>query len=321
MIPLRLYQLLEAYTDAEHWVSQQQLVRLLKEHYGIKCERKTIARNICCLRRAGYDISASRKGIFLAKRRFSSSEVKMLIDSVITSDRADENLTRQLIEKLEKEGGKFFPKSMEFVFCPKRKPLCSVSRLFENIEIISGAIQNKSKIRFAYLRYDFHKKLVPEDGSPFTASPYKMLAHDKRYYLVCNTDDNEEISYLRLDKMNGITLIEEPTKPLKALGMRNGLCLNSMCTRLPYEFEREAKRVVIRCKQCIMDELIDSFGTDFSVKLLDCNRMEVCLKAGISAMKRWLMIYGEYAEVIFPPSLRNSISETVKYMHAVYNRF
>ena len=66
---LRVLQILEEYTDSEHRLSQQDIVKLLKEKYDIDCERKAVGRNLETLRRAGYEIDSARNGMRFLNRK------------------------------------------------------------------------------------------------------------------------------------------------------------------------------------------------------------------------------------------------------------
>lgn len=60
---IRLYQVLYEYSDAEHPLTQSEIIDLLYKNYGVDAERKAIGRNMSCLMEMGADIVNTRKVI------------------------------------------------------------------------------------------------------------------------------------------------------------------------------------------------------------------------------------------------------------------
>ena len=82
---LRILQILHMYSDIDHPLTQQKIGTLLVREYGIVLERKAIGRNLAFLREAGIDIAAFVQGCYLLDRLFEGSELRLLIDGVLSS--------------------------------------------------------------------------------------------------------------------------------------------------------------------------------------------------------------------------------------------
>lgn len=82
---IRILQILERYSDSEHPIKCERMVELLERNYGIVVERKAVGRNISLLNEAGYKIETTKRGSYLAERTFEDSELKLLIDGVLSS--------------------------------------------------------------------------------------------------------------------------------------------------------------------------------------------------------------------------------------------
>ena len=82
---LRILQILERFTDCDHPLKYDEIVKKLENDFGIIVERKAIGRNISLLQEAGYDIETTKKGTYLASRLFDDSELRLLSDSVLAS--------------------------------------------------------------------------------------------------------------------------------------------------------------------------------------------------------------------------------------------
>ena len=113
---IRLYQVLDDYSDAENPLTHSEIIDLLYKNYGVDAERKAIGRNMFCLMEMGADIVNTRKGGYLAERPFENSELRILIDSVLCSRHINAAHFKELIEKLIKLGGRRFKAHVKHVF-------------------------------------------------------------------------------------------------------------------------------------------------------------------------------------------------------------
>ena len=92
LLIIRILQILEYYSDVNHPLTQEEIIKKLYDNYGIEAERKAIGRNIALLQdmfdRESMNKTATaiviesdkRKGTFLDKRLFEDSELRLLID-------------------------------------------------------------------------------------------------------------------------------------------------------------------------------------------------------------------------------------------------
>ena len=72
---MRIYQVLENYSDEEHPLKQQNIIDILYRDYDIECERKAVGRNISYLKEMGYDLESDARGTYLASRHFENAEL------------------------------------------------------------------------------------------------------------------------------------------------------------------------------------------------------------------------------------------------------
>lgn len=94
---LRILQILKDKSDVDHPLKQEDIANRIADDYGIEIERKAIGRNISLLREAGYDIENTRKGCYLAERDFEDSELRLLIDGVLSSRHINAKHSKDLI--------------------------------------------------------------------------------------------------------------------------------------------------------------------------------------------------------------------------------
>ncbi len=323
LLILRILEILTEYTNEEHKLRQTEIISLLRLNYDIECERKAVARNIEFLQQAGYDIVTDKDGVYLAERRFTYGELRLLIDAVLSNRHVSKRYTKDLITKLAKEGGRFFKPSIKHIINLDAwaKEDCQI--YFLNIEIITEAITNKNKISFTYNAYGIDKKLHPRSNNKSIVSPYQLLLKNGNYYLVCNYDKYDNVVFVRVDRMTDIDLIIEPIKPItKIKGYENGLDLGKLSCRLPYMFDDVPERIELIVKNepsNIIDEFIEQFGeNNFIVEEIQ-GELKFTVYASPRAMRFWILQHGKFLKVLSPQSLIDTIKDDIAEMQKLYD--
>ena len=89
---LRILHILQKYSDDAHPLKQEDILKYLKRDYGIEVERKVVGRQLALLREAYASLNSSivlvsdpRKGTYIEQREFEDSELRLLIDGVLSS--------------------------------------------------------------------------------------------------------------------------------------------------------------------------------------------------------------------------------------------
>ena len=295
LLIIRILQILEYYSDVNHPLTQEEIIKKLYDNYGI--ERKAIGRNIALLQdmfeRESMNKTATaiviesdkRKGTFLDKRLFEDSELRLLIDGVLSSKHISENYSKDLIEKLSMLSNKYFKSNVKHVYSVKDWDKTENRALFYNIGIVDEAIERSRQITFDYNKYGADKKL--HKTSSHTASPYQLILHNQHYYLVFFSEKWKKICHFRLDN-------------------------KKYATALPYMFTDETERITFICDECVIDQLIDWFGKNIQVTLGGDKRYEVTVYASPDAMTYWAMQYLNYVEIKTPLSLRERIKNNLQ---------
>ena len=266
LLILRILEILTEYSDCDHKLRQGDIISMLRVQYGIECERKAVARNIEFLQQAGYDIVSDNSGAYMAERKFSPGELRLLIDSVLSNRNICKSHSRELIKKLTDEGGKYFKNYAKHVVNLDDWQKDENRDFFYNIELLCEAIDKKLKVSFLYNYYDADKKLHSRRERKALASPYQLFLKNGHYYLACNYDSYDNILYCRVDKITELTITAEQVKPISEIaGYENGLNLGKLNSRLPYMFEDEPQRiefVTANNASNMIDNVIDWFGRD-----------------------------------------------------------
>ena len=308
---IRILQIFEKYSDYDHPLTQEDIARHLEKEYGIVIERKAISRNISLLKEAGIDIESRRAGSYLDGRRFEDSELRMLIDGVLCSKYITAKHSADLIDRLCGLSNRYFRSHVKNIYSVNEWCKTENQALFYNIEIIDDAIEQGKQITFDYNKYGLDKKL--HKSAFHTASPYQLLLHNQRYYLMARNEYWKDVVFYRLDRITNIRLTEQPLTPLHTVkGYETGVDYKELATGLPYMFNDKPQPVEMIAEGYIIDQVIDWFGTDIRLQQQDDGKVRVSLKASLQAMEHWAMQYINHVEVIAPVELREKIRENLK---------
>lgn len=307
---LRILEIYQKYSNSEHVLTYDDIARRLLQEYGIEIERKAIGRNVSMLREAGYDIVLSRYGSYLAERAFDDAELRLLIDGILSSKHISETHSRQLIEKLSALSNVYFRSHIKNIYSVGDWSKTENNTLFYNISIVYEAIENLKQIRFDYNKYWTDKKL--HRSAIHTVSPYQLLLHNQRYYLMAYNEKWKHIAFYRMDRITNIGIINGPITPLRTIpGYENGVDYRKISGGLPYMFSDNAEVITFYAKPEIIDQIIDWFGYDVEFKEED-EWILVTVYASPNAMEYWALQYLNYIEIITPAHLRKRIQNDLK---------
>ena len=142
---LRILEIFKNYSDQMHPLKQEDIAKHLEREYGVNLERKAISRNISLLKEAGYEIESTREGSFLLEREFEDSELRMLIDGVLSSRYIAARHSKDLIEKLCGMSNKYFRSHVKNIYSVNEWTRTDNQALFYNIELIGSSISIISK--------------------------------------------------------------------------------------------------------------------------------------------------------------------------------
>lgn len=314
---IRVLQILEKHSDCDHPIKHERIVELLESEYGLVIERKAIGRNISLLNEAGYEIETTKKGAYLAERTFEDSELKLLIDGVLSSRHITPKQSKELIEKLCAQSNKYFKKHVKNIYSVADWNKTENVAVFYNIEIIDEAIELGKQIKFGYNKYGADKKM--HRSAIHTVSPYQMILHNQRYYLMGYNEKWKHMQYYRMDRITDIELLENSRTPLKSIpGYENGIDYKRFSSSMPYMFFDEPQVVEMIAEGWAMDQIVDWFGKDIKIEERADGKYLIRLKVSINAMEYWAMQYMNAIEILSPAELRDRIKTNIKNANEKY---
>ncbi|MBR3419244.1 MAG: WYL domain-containing protein [Oscillospiraceae bacterium] len=316
---LRVLQIFQKHSDSLHPLKQEDIVKYLDIDYGISMERKAVSRNISLLREAGFDIESSRFGSYLNTRYFTDAELHILIDGVLSSKHITHKYSRDLIEKLCTLTSKYFRSHVRYIYSLDQWDKSDNPALFYNIDIIDEAIEKKKQITFAYNKYGADKKLHKTHSH--RVSPYQLILHNQRYYLMGRNEYKQNIGYYRLDRITDIALTDEKIVPVTSVeGYEKGISFKELSTALPYMYNDKPERVDFIAKENVIDQVIDWFGKDIRISRYDEGTLLVSVRVSLMAMEHWAIQYAGNIIVISPQPLVAKIRTRLQQAADDYNK-
>jgi predicted DNA-binding transcriptional regulator YafY len=298
-------------------MTQDDLVTALYKDYGIEVDRKLVGRQLALLHEA-FDkvdspitlISDPRKGTYIEEREFEDSELRLLIDGVLSSRHITAKHSKDLIEKLCKQSNQYFRPRVKNIYSVNDWNKTDNMSVFLSIELIDEAIERGKQIRFEYNKYGEDKKL--HKTSHPRVSPYQLILHNQRYYLMARHERFEQMKFYRVERITNVEIVED--KPLTNIrdvaGYESGIDYHKIASGLPYMFADKQEYIEMLVDESALDQVIDWFGKDVKIEKAG-GRYAVSLLASPSAMEYWALQYVKSVEVIAPKFLRERIKQTL----------
>lgn len=323
---LNIMKILQEYTDENHRLSQKEIVDILEKDYDMSVDRKAVKRNIMDLIDAGYEIrytEVPRKGgtiltDFYWRQKFTYEELRLLIDSLVSSKHIPYDFAKEMISKLESLSNQFFKSHIQHLH-PIMKNRSKNKEIFLNISLLDEAIQKNKKVAFEYVEYSSDKKLHSKRNSDGTVriyviSPYEMAAKDGKYYLICNYDKYNDISNYRVDRIKNLHILDEKRKPFEVLEGSDGqrLNLNDYLNEHIYMYFSDNSYVKIRIVKAMISDVIDIFGEN--VHFYDENETHISVRARVNerAVLQFAKNYAPDVVILSPMQLRNQVREELE---------
>lgn len=311
---LYLYQMLLTQSDEEHPLSTKQITDRMMEQHHILVHRTTVPKDIDLLRAAGVDIVGERKRAWeyhLADRKFSVPELRILIDAVQSSKFITEKKSKILIEKLvsltSETNADKLKKSVHITGRVKSEN----EKGYYIVDAINEAINAGVKISFYYFELNGKKrKVLRNDGKPYTVSPFDLIWDGDYYYLIGFCDERSAVRTFRVDRISQQPeLLAE-----KAMEKPDGYDVSKYTTEVFRMFSTdEPINVTLRCENCVMKSVIDKFGMKIKTTSLDADTFRTTVKVCAGpTFYRWVFGAGGKIVIESPIETRNEYREMLQ---------
>lgn len=307
-------EVLKKYSDQDHILSVKQISEHLQNEYDLNIERRTLYSNIGILKDFGFEISDyedNGKGYYLAKRDFDKGEILLLCNAIHASHFISSKQSDDLIRKLLSTQSRYDAKEFsDKVYMPN--PVKTNNRqLLYTIETISHAIKENRKLQFTYLKYDREKNLVPRRKEPYIVEPRYIVYADSRAYMIVTSPNHPGFIHYRIDRMKDTLILNE-----RSVILRNSKDAYEYARNKLFMYAGEMNYVSFRCKESIMDHMIDLFGPSLNVMSDGEDHFIIRVRTSMQGALYLAQQYLDSMVIIEPQELkekfRKALKETLK---------
>lgn len=309
---LRILEILQKHSDEKHPLTQENILSLLNKDYGIILERKAVGRNLSLLKEAGYEVVSTGAGCYLSERLFEDSELQLLIDGILASKHINPRHSKELIEKLTMLSSPSYRKAVRNIYTVNDWDKTENPALFYTIDVIDEAIENGWQIEYDYNKYGPDKKM--HITSHQYGTPYLLILHNQRYYLMSLNEKFKTVFYCRVDRITNIRIFKKAATNIRTIsGFENGIDFKRFSTAMPYMFADQPERVDFLAESWVLDQVIDWFGKDIRITATESEKkFRVSVVSTPNAMEYWALQYSGAVEILFPTSFRERIKKKLE---------
>ena len=301
---LFLLRYLQQNTDDQHLVTTPELLSAL-ESAGYQVDRKTLYDDINVLKE-DFDIdiiTEKHRGneYFIGGREFELSELKLLINAVASSRFISARESRKLIDKLSSQASVWHKKDLEPRITIGERIKAPETRIYYTIDTLNSAIKQKRQVSFQYAEYDSsRRKVLRNGGEVYTNSPYDCLWNDDKYYLIGYSEKHQGLVTFRIDRIVNLEILDE-----KSLPKPRNYRISDFANKVFRMYDGTLQEVELSCREPMMKQLVDHFGTDFEDLPAEKGYFTAKIKVSVSrTFFSWLFQFGSDVQIIGPEQVR-----------------
>lgn len=317
LIDVYILEILEKYASKEKKITQERIIEILDGNYRLPISRRSLSGYLSELRTEGY--IEGQRGIYKVNK-FSDTELRFLIDSVLFAKHIQEDDARILINKLKSMSNQQFEKRIKHVHYLSEIQHTDNVIMYKNLDDIDAAIEKNRKIKVSQSMYTIDGEL--KEKSTAILSPYYIVTSNAKYYLICHKDGNKDLGNRRIDRITKVEELDEKRTQIRELEKySNGnFSLPQYMKEHIYMFSGNSEYITAKVKKDSIGEVIDWYGKGYRV--LEDKGTDVIIKlyANTNAVYYWAMQYGSVVEVLAPEKLRTRIRTGVFELLNKYNK-
>ena len=313
---LRLFRLVEYFeqmTDSNHFVTRKNVEDHLKTAWKTTVDRKTFENDLMCLDTLGYEIEHPENShqYKLVSRPFAFSELKMIIDCLLSARTLDEKTTQRLIKTLKKECSKYEGETLDRQVIVANRVKTTNKVVHYALDEIQTAIQAECQISFKYFDYDMKmKRTYRKNGETYYVSPFVVVYSDENHYLLGY--DGEKVRPYRIDRMEGV-------KAEKAMPRQGQEVFEEKIDLDHYRqytfgmYDGKVETVRLRFFYRMMNTVIDKFGSDVVVYKVNDEHFEIEVPVAVSPQFfGWIFGLGGQVQIMSPKPVVRKMKEMLK---------
>ena len=302
---LKLMEIFRNETDEDHPMLASDVCKRLVS-MGIRCDRRTLTRDIQTLLSFNYEIMSvmvgHEKAYYVEDRTFTIPELKILIDAVQAASFITEGKTTQLIENLASLGGLHTGELLRHNMVCFNTRKHSNESIFYNVDRLEKAILQKRKVTFRYFHLNEEKqRIYRKDGQRYTAEPVALVFSEDNYYLITYNAKHEQTVTYRVDRMDTVSISTELVCT-KALILRDEVARYTEAVFRMYN--GEARDITLQFTAEVMDAIYDKFGENIEIFSAQSQTYTTNVRVSISpTFWGWLFQFGSKVKILAPTEL------------------
>jgi len=295
----------------------------LEQEYDIKPARNTIRDNITALCELEFPISTfedNGKGTYYDENSlFIDEEIRVLVDSILTSRYIPEKHAKDLINKLISLASQNFNLKVKHIHPLNEWNHRRNKEFFWTLSQISEAIEEKRQIIFTYNIITPKGTLEPKNNRKYIIHPFEIICTNGQYYLIGSYGKFDDLRHYRLDRITDIEKREKKVRPLKTIPeYTDGLKLSKYAVEHHLMFGGPTAMIKMKMPVERAGDVLDAFGTKASMKDLGNGFMEIYVKAAPEGIRYFAMQFAGNCEILEPFELRNSIKLDIMKIYNLY---
>ena len=342
MMNMYILDILKRNTDIDHAITQKEIQQRLETEYDMVVDRKAVKANLEDFINDGtYDIYCETKTRlmpnaktgeleksevctgFYYESKFTDSELRLLIDSVLFSKSIPTHNKSAIIDNLKSLSNKYFKFNVGHIKYFESADREINKNLFLTIETLNEAIDKGLQVKFHYNEYGADKKLhhrLNEDGEvrEYIINPYYMVATGGKYYLICNYDKYDNIAHYRLDRISNIEILDTPRKAKNQVEGLVGLDVARYMNEHIYMFGGKSVRAKFEAPKYLISDILDYFRANVEFKELENDQVLATVKVNETDMQLWARQYCGQIKIIEPQSLVEACKQDILDALALY---
>ena len=303
---LYLYQMLKQSSDEKHMLSTPEIMRQMESEHGISMHRTTLPKDVAILRESGVDVRCERRRAlhyYIPDGPFSVSELRLLIDAVLSSKFITERKSKALVGKLIRLANNPNSDVLYRTVHVTGKAKSENEKGCSIVDAINEAIHKRRKISFCYFDYDNRKKHVLKNGgAPYTVSPYDLIYDGDYYYMTGFCDERGEVRTFRVDRIES----RPDLLPDFAVKRPKDYRIERYTQEVTRMFStEETVEVTLLCNVELMKAVIDRFGQNVRTWPVGDDQFRAAVKVCPSpTFYRWIFGWGGKLQIESPESVK-----------------
>jgi predicted DNA-binding transcriptional regulator YafY len=308
---LELMKLIYEQTDENHQLSTNDILKYFDQK-GFLTNRKTVKSDMDLLNKHGIDVVVSHGSsnrYFMGERIFQLPEIKMLMDSVISSKAITENKSMVLINKLKSLVSKHQAYDLTNRISLKAGMKSVNENIYYIVDILFTAIRLKKKVEFRKYDYAVNKERIYRDGGKvYSVSPYELVSYEDKYYLIGYFDDMKGISHTRVDNIEKPKIIEEPI-----MAIPQWFDMGEYVISMFRMYSGPTMEVELMCSNDMMRIIIDRFGKDVQTSVINADYFKARVNVALSPIfYSWIFQFEGLIKILSPKKVRDDYYEMLK---------